>query len=34
MQHKREKPKKKTPVSLLKRINPNVAGIDCGSAEH
>jgi transposase len=34
MQHKREKPKKKTPVSLLKRINSNVAGIDCGSAEH
>jgi transposase len=34
MEHKREKSKKKVPRSLLKTINPNVAGIDCGSAEH
>jgi transposase len=34
MQHNRQKSKKRTSVSLLKSINSNVAGIDCGSAEH
>jgi hypothetical protein len=24
----------RTQVSLLERVNPDVAGIDCGSAEH
>ena len=30
--HRRGKPR--TSPSVLERINPNVAGIDCGSAEH
>ena len=34
MKHNRRQPKKRTSPSLLKQINVNVAGIDCGSAEH
>jgi len=34
MQRNHQKPKKRTSPSLLKCINSNVAGIDCGSAEH
>jgi hypothetical protein len=36
MEHNRRRSRKRrssTP-SLLKRINPHAAGIDCGSAEH
>jgi len=33
--HARRQPKKpRVSPSILERINPNVAGIDCGSAEH
>jgi len=33
--HRRHRPgKPRTSPSVLERINPNVAGIDCGSAEH
>jgi transposase len=31
---RRRSPPKPRPPSVLERINPNVAGIDCGSAEH
>ena len=36
MKHNRRRHPGKPRVSLsvLERINPNVAGIDCGSAEH
>jgi transposase len=34
MQHNRRHPKKRMSPSILKRIQPSVAGIDCGSAEH
>jgi transposase len=34
MKQDRRQSKKRTSPSLLKRINVNVAGIDCGSAEH
>ena len=33
--HRRHRPgKPRTSPSVLERINPDVAGIDCGSAEH
>ncbi len=35
MKNNRRRPgKPRTSPSVLERINPNVAGIDCGSAEH
>jgi len=34
MAHNRLRLKKRVTPSLLERINPNAAGIDCGSAEH
>src|SRR5262245_13428131 len=34
MEHNRRARGKGRSVALLKRINPNAAGIDCGSAEH
>ena len=36
MKHAQRRPRKKlvSGPSLLERIKPNAAGIDCGSAEH
>jgi len=31
---RRQSPKPRVSASVLERINPNAAGIDCGSAEH
>ena len=33
-QRRRRSPKPRISPSVLERINPNAAGIDCGSAEH
>ena len=34
MKHNRRRPRARVSPSVLERINPHAAGIDCGSAEH